>query len=453
MPSRSNWRPIASASALRPLIGRTITVSSPTLPSSSKRSRSSPSTLPVADPGAEDQRRGVARPRAGRRSGSPRTPSSRPRSGSSRRAAFPRTALKTTGLRKTTSSASAVGERLGVLGLDRGPESVALHRRAPYPACASRPGRRAARARRAAGRAAPATAREASISRSGRPRSSTPISSSIETRSSVEMFPVAPGVSGLPPELAERRLERVDPLLERGQHVGQPLAARVVEVGRQLDAVEPLAAPAAKNSRDLARVRHPGRVAEGDLLAAGLREPLGDLEHARRAAPRPRRDSRRPTEITPSQRSPSAARRARPSARGPSSDSAIERLTFLRLWVSDAERKTFTSSKRSRWASARSSPLLVRDQHRVARRRRAARSPPAPPSASESCGITSGRTNEVTSSRRSPRVGEHADQPHLVGGGDHLGLVLEPVARADLANPDAARRAAPAHGATAPTRT
>ena len=60
MPSRSNSRPIASARALRPLIGRTITISSATLPSASKRSRSSPSTLAVADPRLEDQRRSVA---------------------------------------------------------------------------------------------------------------------------------------------------------------------------------------------------------------------------------------------------------------------------------------------------------------------------------------------------------------------------------------------------------
>ncbi len=37
---------------------------------------------------------------------------------------------------------------------------------------------------------------------------------------------------------------------------------------------------AAKNSRDLARVGHPGGVAEADLLAAGGGEPLGDLEDA-----------------------------------------------------------------------------------------------------------------------------------------------------------------------------
>ena len=61
-------------------------------------------------------------------------------------------------------------------------------------------------------------------------------------------------------------------------------------------------------------------------------------------------------EITPSQRTP--ASRAAPIVPSRSaSDSAIERLTFLRLWVSEAERKKFASWKRSRSLSAFSSPF------------------------------------------------------------------------------------------------
>ena len=37
-----------------------------------------------------------------------------------------------------------------------------------------------------------------------------------------------------------------------------------------------------------------------------------------------------------------------------------------------------------------------------------------------------------------PGAREHVDQPHLVGRGDDLGLVLEAVARAHLADADAA---------------
>ena len=41
-----------------------------------------------------------------------------------------------------------------------------------------------------------------------------------------------------------------------------------------------------------------------------------------------------------------------------------------------------------------------------------------------------------------PRGAQHPDQPHLLGRRDHLGLVLEPVARPDLADPDALRQLA-----------
>ena len=106
------------------------------------------------------------------------------------------------------------------------------------------------------------------------------------------------------------------------------------------------------------------------------------------------------TEITPSQRSPSA--RARPSTRSsPVSDSSIERLTFLRLCVSEAERKTLTSWKRSRWRSAFSSPRsfgISTDSETPSGGSIAASTSPA----SASCGITSARTKLVTSSRRSP---------------------------------------------------
>jgi hypothetical protein len=104
--------------------------------------------------------------------------------------------------------------------------------------------------------------------------------------------------------------------------------------------------------------------------------------------------------MTPSQRSPSA--RARSSTRAtPASDSAIERLTFLRLCVSDALRKTLISSMRSRCASALSSPrsfgtsTLTETSSGSAIASRTA-------AASASCGITSGRTKLVTSIRLKP---------------------------------------------------
>ena len=107
------------------------------------------------------------------------------------------------------------------------------------------------------------------------------------------------------------------------------------------------------------------------------------------------------TAITPSQRSPSS--RARASTRSsPSSDSSIERLTFWRLCVSLALRKTLTSSKRSRCSSAFSSPcsfgMSTRDVDVVGH----VDAPRAPRAASASCGMTSARTKLVTSRRLTP---------------------------------------------------
>src|SRR3954447_20889954 len=104
--------------------------------------------------------------------------------------------------------------------------------------------------------------------------------------------------------------------------------------------------------------------------------------------------------MTPSQRRP--ASRARGSTRSsPLSDSSIERLTFLRLWVSLADRKTLISSKRSRSSSACSNPRSfgMRTERETSPGSQAARSTSR---AAASCGITWGRTKLVRSMRRSP---------------------------------------------------
>src|SRR3954452_6426033 len=104
--------------------------------------------------------------------------------------------------------------------------------------------------------------------------------------------------------------------------------------------------------------------------------------------------------MTPSQRSPSS--RAWVSTRSsPDSDSSIERLTFLRLWVSDALRKTLISWKRSRRRSAFSRPFSFGMSTEIATPSRGSmRSSTS--SASASCGITSARTKLVASSRVTP---------------------------------------------------
>src|SRR4051794_35633721 len=84
----------------------------------------------------------------------------------------------------------------------------------------------------------------------------------VEHRDEVFACDVAgrPRRHGAAAELAEARLEARHAGLERGEGVGQALAARVVEVRGQLD-VRQLLLRAREEGLDLARVGHPGRVA------------------------------------------------------------------------------------------------------------------------------------------------------------------------------------------------
>src|SRR5437762_747609 len=90
--------------------------------------------------------------------------------------------------------------------------------------------------------------------------------------------PGRPGGQRTAAQLTECGLEGVDPLLEGRQHVREPLAARVVEVGGQLDAVEPVGG-GREELAYLPRVGHPRGVAERDLLATHLDQSLGDLQY------------------------------------------------------------------------------------------------------------------------------------------------------------------------------
>ena len=230
---------------------------------------------------------------------------------------------------------------------------------------------------------------------------STPISCSIETTSSVAMLPVAPFGTGQPPSSPKLDSNERTPGLERREHVRQPLAARVVEVRGQLDLV---AERRARGREEVAHLRagSPSRSCRRSRSPARRRRSAGARSRTRARAGRgPRRGSRRRPRSRPRSAGPRA--RARPSTRSsPLSDSSIERLTFLRLCVSDADRKTLISWKRSRCRSAFSSPrsfgISTESADVVGRIDRGR----APRAASASCGITSARTKLVTSSRRSP---------------------------------------------------
>src|SRR6185312_68625 len=104
--------------------------------------------------------------------------------------------------------------------------------------------------------------------------------------------------------------------------------------------------------------------------------------------------------MTPSHRKPSSRARANVRFR-PASDSAIGRPTFFWLWVSDADRKPLISSKRSRCTSARSRPRSF-GIRTLTDTESGSDTSESTCSASASCGITSGRTKLVTSSRCNP---------------------------------------------------
>ena len=102
------------------------------------------------------------------------------------------------------------------------------------------------------------------------------------------MLPVAPGGHRAAAQLAEGRLEGVDADLERGEHVGQALAAGVVEVRGELDVVAQDGARLLEEGAHLQRVGHARGVAEADLL------------RARRATSRPAMSSTRSGATWPS---------------------------------------------------------------------------------------------------------------------------------------------------------
>ena len=81
-------------------------------------------------------------------------------------------------------------------------------------------------------------------------------------------------------QLAEGGFEGVDADLEGGEHVGQALPARVVEMRGELDPVAEHAARLLEERAHLHRVGHPRGVAEADLLGAGAASCRGDGEHA-----------------------------------------------------------------------------------------------------------------------------------------------------------------------------
>ena len=138
--------------------------------------------------------------------------------------------------------------------------------------------------------------------------------------------------------------------------------------------------------------------------------------------------------MTPSQRSPSSRARPRTASR-PASDSAIERLTFLRLWVSEADEEDVDLLEALAGAQRVVQAALVGDQD--GDRDVVGHSDPR----QHLVGV--GELRDDVGAHEARRLDplhagarERVDQAHLVVGRDDLGLVLEAVARADLADAD-----------------
>ena len=211
------------------------------------------------------------------------------------------------------------------------------------------------------------------------------------------MLPVEPGGTGQPPSSPKADSNESTPCSSAASTFARPWprvlwkwAVSSTPASRSRACGEELA--------DLARVRHPGRVAEGDLLAARGGEPLGDLEDALGAAPRPRTGSRTRSRSRPRSAGPRRAARSI-TALEPGQrllDRAVDVLAVVRLRGGEEEVDLVEAVALAERAVE---PALVRDQDRVGDAVAACSYAASTSSASASCGITSGRTNEVTSIR------------------------------------------------------
>src|SRR5438094_1931464 len=226
-----------------------------------------------------------------------------------------------------------------------------------------------------------------------------PISCSIETRSSVAILPVAPAGTGQPP---------ISPKLD--SILSQPPSSAASTLARPWPRVLWKCAVSSTSSPSASRATGKNaRTWRGLAMPVVSPKPISCAPAAtsRRAIAKTRSRGTSPsygqpklTLITPSQRRPASRARGRTRS-SPVSDSSTERLTFLRLCVSEALRKTLISSRRSRSSSACSRPRSLGTSTEtltspgISARARTSR-------ASASCGMTSARTKLVTSRRLRP---------------------------------------------------
>ena len=260
-----------------------------------------------------------------------------------------------------------------------------------------------------------------------------PISCSIETRSSLATLPVAPAGTGQPPSSPKEDSNERTPASRAASALARPWP-RVLWKW----AVSSTPGRRSKARREelahLGRVGHAGGVAEADLGHAGGRQAVGDGEHrlgldtalvgaaerhrdhgGARAGPRPARAR---------SRAPARPATPRPTgSRWPGCGDSV------------ADRNRLASWKCSRRASALSSPRSLGTST-------ATSTSSGTSMAAQHLGGVGQLGDHVGADEAGDLepaqagAGQLVDQRDLGRGGDDLGLVLEPVARADLADGD-----------------
>src|SRR5437764_3124465 len=237
-------------------------------------------------------------------------------------------------------------------------------------------------------------------------------------------------------ELAEARLVAGHARLQRGEDVGQPLATRVVEVRGQLDVGSERFPRQREELAHLAGIGHAGGIAEADLLRTGADEAARDREDAL---------GRHVALVGAAKADADHALAAQPGVAGAREDAlqALQRLLDRAVDVLAVVRVAGAQEDVD-LVDALAQPerileaALVGDEDADADVVGNVR-------ALEDLAAVGELRNDVRADEArhlqplQPGPREHLDEPDLVVGGDDLRLVLEPVARADLADADALR--------------
>ena len=280
-------------------------------------------------------------------------------------------------------------------------------------------------------RAARAASSSASRSMPGRARPSRAAST---TRSSVAMLPVAPAGTGQPPSSPKDDSKRVQPASSAASTLARPWPRVLWKCAVSSTSAPSALARAGEEGADLARVGHPGGVAEADLRRARRGEPARRCSSTRSGGHVALVGAAEATEMTASQRRPAAR------ARGQDALEAVERLgdravdvaAVVGLGGAEEDVDLVEAVARARSAFSRPRSLGISTETATSSgtsiRRRT------------SVGV--GQLRDARRRGRSSwprcaagRSGRAASMSRTLSSvGDHLGLVLEAVARPDLAD-------------------